>query len=120
MLAVLLLSTLSPFCQSHSLVKRQDKIDVKLLSNDSYLKAGLEYLVSKELTSIRYNFDNIYLNEQTKPLYDYCNCNTAEELLVCLTDQPNSIIIGLLFLKNKSLHFPLYLKLFSTNISLEG
>ena len=27
MIAVLILSTLSPFCQSHSLVKRQDKID---------------------------------------------------------------------------------------------
>ena len=57
-----------------------------ILIEKSKIKKAYNYVLN--------NFDNIYLNEQTKPLYDYCNCNTAEELLVCLTDQPNSIIIA--------------------------
>jgi len=40
------------------------------------------------------NFDNIYLNEITEPLYDYCNCISRYELLLCLTDQPTSIILA--------------------------
>jgi len=40
------------------------------------------------------NFDNLYLNDKTKPLYDYCACDTAYELLLCFTEQPTSIIIA--------------------------
>jgi len=34
------------------------------------------------------------MNDTTKYLYDYCNCNTPVQLLVCLTEHPNSIAIA--------------------------
>jgi len=56
-------------------------------------------LIEKEKIKTAYhyvldNFDNLYLNDKTKPLYDYCACDTAYELLLCFTEQPNSIIIA--------------------------
>tara|TARA_B100000902_G_scaffold383827_1_gene423183 strand:- start:3062 stop:3892 length:831 start_codon:yes stop_codon:yes gene_type:complete len=58
-------------------------------------------LIEKEKIKRAYNyvlknFDSIYyeMNDTTKYLYDYCNCNTPGHLLVCLTEQPNSIAIA--------------------------
>ena len=40
------------------------------------------------------NFDILHKNDQTIKLYDYCKCNSTKELLMCFTEQPNSIIIA--------------------------
>ena len=57
-----------------------------ILIEKSKIKTAYNYVVD--------NFDNISLNKLTQPLYDYCNCITVEELLLCLTEQPNSIILA--------------------------
>ena len=56
-------------------------------------------LIEKQKIKMAYNyvvnnFDNLYLNESTKELYDYCKCKTVSDLLLCLTEQPTSIIIA--------------------------
>ena len=57
-----------------------------ILIEKSKIKTAYNYVVN--------NFNNIYPNKLTQPLYDYCNCITTEELLLCLTEQPNSIILA--------------------------
>jgi len=56
-------------------------------------------LIEKEKIKSMYtyvldNFDSIILNDDTKFIYEYCNCTKSEELILCLSDQPNSIIIA--------------------------
>ncbi len=56
-------------------------------------------LIEKDIIKQAYNyvienFDSIYIHEKTKYLYDYCDCITKNELLLCLKEQPNSIIIA--------------------------
>lgn len=63
-----------------------DLILPSILIEKSKIKTAYNYVLD--------NFDNIYLNEITKPLYDYCNCISRYELLLCLTDQPTSIILA--------------------------
>ena len=43
---------------------------------------------------VLHNSDSLYLNNVTRNLYEYCKCNTVEELLFCLTEQPTSIILA--------------------------
>jgi len=63
-----------------------DLILPSILIEKSKIKIAYNYVLD--------NFDNIYLNEITEPLYDYCNCISRHELLLCLTDQPTSIILA--------------------------
>ena len=50
--------------------------------------------IKKAYNYVLDNFEILHLNSKTKPLYDYCDCDTAYELLLCFTDQPNSIILA--------------------------
>ena len=40
------------------------------------------------------NFNSVNVNDTIKSLYNYCNCDTYYELLLCLKEQPNSIILA--------------------------
>ncbi|MBL32049.1 MAG: hypothetical protein CMP62_04930 [Flavobacteriales bacterium] len=69
--------------------RKQKFIDLilpSILIEKSKIKTAYNYVLD--------NFDNIYLNKKTESLYHYCNCTTPYELLLCLTEQPNSIIIA--------------------------
>jgi len=63
-----------------------DLILPSILIEKSKIKTAYNYVLD--------NFDNIYPNNLTQSLYDYCNCITAYELLLCLSEQPSSIIIA--------------------------
>ena len=63
-----------------------DLILPSILIEKSKIKTAYNYVLD--------NFDNIYPNNLTQSLYDYCNCITADELLLCLSEQPTSIIIA--------------------------
>ena len=69
--------------------RKQKFIDLilpSILIEKSKIKTAYNYVLD--------NFDNIYLDEITEPLYAYCNCISRYELLLCLTDHPTSIIIA--------------------------
>ena len=78
--------------------------DLSTLSPDNRKKKFIDLifpaiLIEKEKinTAYKYVFDNfttISPNEITKPLFDYCNCIDKYDLLLCLAEQPNSIIIA--------------------------
>lgn len=56
-------------------------------------------LIEKEKIKKSYNyvldkFDKDNINDTIKSLFHYCNCETYEVLLLCLKEQPNSIIIA--------------------------
>ena len=56
-------------------------------------------LIEKHKIELAYNyvinnFDSLYFNNETKDLYEYCQCEKREDLLYCLTEQPTSIIIA--------------------------
>ena len=40
------------------------------------------------------NFDNVDYSDLNKSLYEYCNCTQTTDLILCLYEQPNSIIIA--------------------------
>lgn len=41
------------------------------------------------------NFDSMHVtNEKNQSFYDYCDCDNTEDLLLCFTDQPTSIILA--------------------------
>lgn len=40
------------------------------------------------------NIDSLPLNTKSKFIIDYCACNEIDSLLLCLTDQPTSIILA--------------------------
>ncbi len=63
-----------------------DFILPSILIEKSKIKTAYNYVLE--------NFDNIYPNKTTQSLYDYCNCITPYELLLCLSEQPSSIIIA--------------------------
>ena len=50
--------------------------------------------IQKAYNYVLDNFNDLHLNDETVLLYEYCNCETAYELLLCFTDQPTSIIIA--------------------------
>ena len=50
--------------------------------------------IQKAYNYVLDNFNDLNLNDETALLYEYCNCETAYELLLCFTEQPTSIIIA--------------------------
>tara|TARA_B100001142_G_scaffold330177_1_gene396789 strand:- start:8335 stop:9138 length:804 start_codon:yes stop_codon:yes gene_type:complete len=78
--------------------------DLSKLTPDNRKKKFINFilpaiLIEKEKIKTAYdyvfdNFNKINPNEITQPLFDYCNCIDKYELLLCLSDQPNSIIIA--------------------------
>ena len=82
--------TLTPDLLSLNVNERKQKFIALILPSILIEKAKIEHMYNYVYT----NFDNITLNNQTKVIYDYCKCTDRNELLVCLANQPNSIIIA--------------------------
>ncbi|RPG60026.1 MAG: hypothetical protein CBD51_001995 [Flavobacteriales bacterium TMED191] len=57
-----------------------------ILIEKEKIKKGYNYVLDK--------FDKDHINDTIKSLFNYCNCETYEALLLCLKEQPNSIIIA--------------------------
>jgi len=82
--------TLTPDLLSLNVNERKQKFIDLILPSILIEKAKIEHMYNY----VYANFDHITLNNQTKVIYDYCKCTDRNELLVCLANQPNSIIIA--------------------------
>ena len=56
-------------------------------------------LLEKEKIKKAYNYvvnhlEDTNVNDTIQSLYNYCNCTSSHELLLCLKEQPNSIILA--------------------------
>ena len=71
---------------SEKKAKFVDFILPAILLEKEKIKKGYNYVLQ--------HFENTNINDTIKSLYHYCNCNTSYELLLCLKEQPNSIIIA--------------------------
>ena len=53
-----------------------------------------KHKIKKAYNYVLTHFDNMPVNEITKNIYEYCNCDQAYDLLLCLKEQPTSIILA--------------------------
>ncbi len=53
-----------------------------------------KHKIKKAYNYVLTHFDNMPVNEITKNIYAYCNCDQAYDLLLCLKEQPTSIILA--------------------------
>tara|TARA_Y100000766_G_C18904218_1_gene604960 strand:+ start:1024 stop:1776 length:753 start_codon:yes stop_codon:yes gene_type:complete len=71
---------------SEKKIKFIDFILPAILLEKDKIKKGYNYVLD--------HFDNTNINDTIQSLYDYCNCDNSYDLLLCLKEQPNSIIIA--------------------------